>query len=123
MRVNSKTLSWTGADFTADNTTEWYKLTHMKGYSVSVVATGTGAGTCVLQGSDDFGSGESAADESIGVSNPVDITGSSFAVSNTTGSPFMINAPNTFYKWVRVKFTFTSGTGTLVVRIQAKGET
>lgn len=91
------------------------------GYSIQAAITGTITGTMNLQGSDDFGTIQPGGPDNgaPGVTNWSDITGSSTSIAGA-GSAIW-NAEGVFYKWVRVNYVATSGTGTITIRINTKG--
>lgn len=95
-------------------------LEHVNHYSVQMVVTSTLAGTVKLQASMDIGPKlQGGYDTANAVSNWNDITGATSSVSN--GSPVIFNVSNVGYRWVRVVFTFSSGSGTVVMTFGGKG--
>lgn len=99
---------WSSVTLSADRSTKAMPIDNVWGYSVQIVWTGaSAAGTLKLQASNDI------TDDSASVVNWEDIAGSSYTVSGP-GSAFY-NYDGAFYKWFRVVFTFSSGTGTITV--------
>lgn len=98
------------------------KLESIEGYSICAAWSG-GVGTFKLQASNN------AEIDNVGnltvaqMADPnavwVDITGSSVAVSGA-GTQFW-NVADVYYKWVRVVYTRSSGTGTLLMYLNYKG--
>lgn len=89
-------------------------------FSFQTVLTGAPVGTLKLQMSNDVGTITSAADHTgLGVVNWTDITGSSFAVAAAGNWGWDYTVPG--FRWVRLVYTPTSGTGTISVTFQAKG--
>jgi len=83
----------------------------------SIQAVWTGAapvGTLILQTSGDI-----VATQNL-VTNWSDFSGSSVAVSGN--GDVMYNLANAGYRWVRIKYTRTSGTGTINAILSAKGQ-
>lgn len=85
------------------------------GYSIQVVMSGAPVGSLKLQASNDFDAGRPMA----APVNWTDIALTTQAV-NGAGTAFY-NIPDSMYRWVRLVYTFTSGTGSMTARIQTKG--
>lgn len=96
-------------------------LEYQLGCSIQATMTGAPVGTLKLQGSNDFGTIQPAGPDNggAGVVNWTDIADSSGPV--TGAGTFSWNYNGVFYKWIRVVYTFTSGTGTINIRINTKG--
>lgn len=89
-------------------------------YSIQAVFSGAPVGTFKLQVScDDVPVGLNGQDPAINVVNWVDYTGSSAAIA--AAGNFMWIVADCGYKWVRLVYTRTSGTGTLNVEYNGKG--
>lgn len=101
MIVNESIMA--DANMTATSYSTAMCLEKTSGFSIQAVVTGSPVGTLKLQGSNDESS----------PTNYTDIGGSSFAASATT---FIWNVDRPHYKWVRLAFVFTSGSGTLNAR-------
>lgn len=87
-------------------------------YSIQAVYSGTPSGTIKLQASADIVNlGADGSQPTI--SNWTDLSGT-VALSGTAGSSMFTNA-NFGYRWVRLSYTNSSGTGTLNAVINAKG--
>jgi hypothetical protein len=82
--------------------------------SIHAIWTGSPVGTLIVQIS-----GDMVADQSL-VTNWSDFSGSSIAINGA--SDVMYNMPNAGYRWARLKYTKTSGTGTLNAILSAKGQ-
>lgn len=104
--------------------TEKFSVAHMVTGAIHAVWTGGGSptGTFKLQVSND-----EAADGTQGgkpgtgtVTTWTDYSGSSYAI--TTDGDYMWMLANMGFKWVRLVYTRVSGTGGLVVRAHAKGD-
>lgn len=92
---------------------------------VAIVATVSGSaalnGTLKLQACVDHGqSTGQGADTVTGLTNWVDIAGSTSTV--TADGSTLWNLSEMGFKWVRLAYTRTAGTGTLAIRAHAKGE-
>jgi len=85
-------------------------------FSIQAVISGTAVGVLSLQGSNDVGSPFTPF---TGATNWTDITGSN---ANVTGSGSVFwNYQNCGFKWVRMVYTASSGTGTITARYNSKG--
>lgn len=95
-------------------------LEYQYGISIQAVVTNTAAGTLSLQGSNDFGKvPPGGPDIGQGVVNWTDIAGSSAPV--TGAGTVSWNFQGTYYKWIRVIYTASSGTGIMNIRANTKG--
>lgn len=89
-------------------------------FSFQAVLTGAPAGTLKLQMSNDVGTITSAADHTgLGITNWTDVTGSSFTVAAAGNWGWDYTVPG--FRWVRLVWIPTSGTGAISVTFQAKG--
>lgn len=101
-------------------TSSAYWLKEVYGVAIQAVFTGSPVGVISLEGSCDAGS--QLPNEPIlgtGVNNwttiadsPQNVTGAGSVTYNFTG---------VFYKWIRVVYTATSGTGNMTVTVNSKG--
>jgi len=97
---------WSSLTMSGNLTTTPVALDHIYGYSVQVVWTGaTASGAFTIEASDDV------------TSVPANIVnwetvGSSSIAASGPGSAFY-NYNGAFYKWFRLKYAYTSGTGTI----------
>ncbi len=87
-------------------------------YSIQAVYSGTPVGSLKLQASNDIvtlgaGGGQPA------ITNWTDISGSTVGIS--AAGNYLWNVSNFGYRWTRLVYTQTSGTGTLNVVLNAKG--
>lgn len=82
---------------------------------------GTPTGNISVQVSDDMGADSIGTSPlGTGITNWTDVSGSSQPAGGSAGN-FGYNLPNIGYKWARLIYTFTSGTGTLNARAEIKG--
>lgn len=120
MRVtNDGTSIIDGTDMSqASLTSKAFWLGHLEHYAIQVVFTGSPVGTFKLQISND--AGDSRHDGGGSVTNWTDLSSSSVSIS--AAGDLMFVAQSAGYRWVRVVYTKTSGTGTItVVRANGKG--
>ena len=96
----------------ASITSNTIDLDSIFGFAIQAVYTGTAVGTLDVQGSCD-----DVASPSL-VTNWTPVTSS--ASINAPGNT-MVNLTNANYRWLRIVYTKTSGTGTLNVNMQEKG--
>lgn len=98
-------------------------LGHVVNFSIQVVFTGTPVGVFKLQASDDQGQpdgGTGTAGLATGVTNWTDIADSSQSIS--AAGDMTWNYANAGFRFVRVVYTRTSGTGTVTsARCSIKG--
>ncbi len=92
------------------------------GYAVQAIWTGTPNGTMLLQASCDAPARETQTSNGGPdvVTNWSDITGTSITIAGSSGN-FMWNLDGTFYRYFRLKYVNTSGTGSLTVNAVLKG--
>lgn len=111
----------TSGDMSGSLTSIGIDINQMFGYTVQAVWTGSSpTGTFKLQISNDMvndymGSSNPAAN----VTNWTDYSGSSQAITASGDFAWIVSDSN--YKWVRLVYTRTSGTGTLNAILTAKG--
>lgn len=88
--------------------------TNMLGFSIQNVTTGNAVGTISVQGSNDPEPNTSFTNRIVNwttiVTTPVTAPGN-----------VLINVTDCFYRWVRLTYTRTSGTGTLNAILMGKG--
>ena len=109
--VNEKITS--GQSLGANYSTQAILLDQIFGFSFQAILTGFPDGVIKLQGSnDDVRDGSD-------VINWTDIGNSSSII--TAASDVLWNVENCFYKWVRVTWEFSSGSGSLNVTYCGKG--
>jgi hypothetical protein len=82
--------------------------------SVQAVATSTIAGTVKIQFSNDI------VNEQIGPTNWIDIPSATVSLTGTAGA-FGIAKIDSCYKWLRIVFTKSGGTGTVSVNVNTIG--
>lgn len=110
----------TAGDASGNLTSDPVPLEYQYGISIQAVITGTAAGTLNLQGSNDFGNvPPGGPDRGQGVTNWTDIAGSSAPV--TGAGTVTWNFQGVYYKWIRMVYTASSGTGTMSARANTKG--
>lgn len=105
MRIYNQ-LFLTAGDMAGSVTSSAEPLDYIYGFSIQAIYTGSPVGTLTLEASNDN-------------SNWVTVTDSSYSV--TSAGNYMWNFTVSNFKWVRVVYTRTSGTGTLSARIYARG--
>lgn len=90
--------------------------------SIQLVWSGGGSpvGTFTIEVSNDMVNLASGADQAANVVNWSTYTGSAAAI--TTDGDLIYNIANLGYRWLRVKYTRTSGTGTLNAVLVIKSE-
>jgi hypothetical protein len=86
-------------------------LRESTGFSVQLVYTGSPVGTFTLEASND----------KLNATPTTWVTVDNSSTAIAASGNFMINMEKSYFGWVRVKYTFTSGTGTIAVKIIAKG--
>lgn len=105
---NNPALTLTSSStMTADITTGSIDCLNLNTWSMQFVWTGTPVGTVSVQASDDG-------------STWTEVASSSQATSGAAGN-HRVNASGFGGRYIRGKFAFTSGTGTLAVSVTAKG--
>lgn len=127
MRINNENLLLINgvaqpADMSVDITFAPVWLGHICNYSMQFVFTGSPNGTFKLQISDDQGRNTAAlaADQSSGVTNWTDVTGSAQPISAAGNHAYQVE--NAGYAWVRAVYTASSGSGTVTsARCNVKG--
>lgn len=124
MRAGNDTLIAADVDVTGGWTSQAICTEHVLNYSIQITVAGGAAptGTFKLQFSNDLGSPNSAseAEREVAVTHWTDITSATSAI--TTNGDVQFNRSNDGFRWVRVVFTFTSGTGNITyARFQTKG--
>lgn len=80
--------------------------------SIQAIWTGTPTGTIQVQVSDDIVPASQSGDPAANVVNWSNYTGQSSALAGAAGST-LFQLFNAGYSWVRLNYTFTSGTGSL----------
>lgn len=89
------------------------------GFAVQAVTTGTAAGTLKLQCSNDAGvipeAGEHAA---TGIANWEDVADATEAVNGA--DVYTLQSTSQFYRWCRVVYVATSGTGNMTLRVSGR---
>jgi len=106
------------ADMSASFTGEPLKIEEFTLFSIQAAWSGASVdGTLVLQASNDVGG---YGDNTItGVVNWTDIPNTSQAITDASGT-HLWNIIGAGWRWVRVKYARTAGTGTMSARAQAK---
>jgi hypothetical protein len=103
-----------------------FRLENLEGASVqlSVAAAGDIVGTVTIQGSNDGGGPSGATDPYMPsninqptITNWTDIPSMSMTLSALTGSPFLRNLSQLYFKWIRLSYTYGSGTSSTVTAI------
>lgn len=110
---------------TADINSKGIDLNQTPLFSIQASWTGTPTGTIKLQASNDIVQVDPSNSNPVGpdpaglVVNWSDIPSSSQAIAGAAGN-FLWNQADVGYRWVRVVYTFASGTGTLSVTYSGK---
>jgi hypothetical protein len=89
----------------------YLNLQQIDGFSFQAIYTGSPVGTFTLECTND--------DPDSGTTTWVTVDGSSFA--NSGAGSYMWNLINQFYYFVRLRYVFTSGSGTLIVLLGKEG--
>lgn len=121
MRIGNDELNM-DSDLSASQTSEPVWLGHIANFSIQVVFTGTPGGNFKLQMSNDEGNPTAAkeADRDYKIENWTDIADSAFTVS--AAGDVAWNYRDCGFRWVRVVYTQTSGSGTITsIRFNVKG--
>ena len=106
MRESNKSI-WSDGSLGASGESDAFELRHLRGYAVQAVYTGAPVGTLTLQVSNDNSSPTNWTDAS------------SESISAAGSTVFNHQVPQ--YKFIRLKYVRTSGTGTINARVHAKG--
>lgn len=118
MRIENKNIlaDLSGTDLASSITGPALSLEHMGGYSFFVKLTGSPVGSLSLQASNDPAEPNGAAP-----SNWVTLASPAAVAISAAGTTFL-NVPDVFYRWVRLVYTATSGTGAVsVCNVMMKG--
>ncbi len=125
--MSSGTVQIDGYTSSADVISDPISLKHVYGYSVTVSfpTTGTPVGTFTLEACNDIESPNSQPYYSnlsnwVTVANSSTASSAAVAISPSTLSSITWNYSNTMYRFLRVKYTRTSGSITLTERVQIK---
>jgi hypothetical protein len=123
MRINNEDLQPSGAsDMASSFNLKPVWLGHIANYSIQLVFTGSPNGTFKLQVSNDPGhpNAQNKAEQYADVVNWTDVSGSAQPVSAAGDHTWQVE--NSGYAWVRVVWTFSSGSGSLTsARANVKG--
>jgi len=120
MRVQNKSLIDSPVALTTSWQSEPIWLEHIICWSLQLIFTGSPSGTFVIQVSNDPLSYEDVKNGAKTIGNWSDYTGSTSII--TAAGDLFFNIKDAGYKWARVKYVFTAGTGSLTVAtFQVKG--
>jgi hypothetical protein len=109
-----------GTDASVSQQSEAVDLNYRYGVAFQAVFTGSPVGTISLQGSCDYGArNPQQAGGNYQIVNWTDIANSSASV--TGAGTVSWNFQGSFYKWIRVIYTASSGSGTISIRANSKG--
>jgi hypothetical protein len=117
MRINNNDLVLSSTDMSANLQSNPIWLGHIEHFSIQLVFTGTPNGSFKLQASLDDGGIDVSSPS---VTNWTDVANSSQAI--TAAGDHLYTVQNASYKWVRLVWTFSSGSGTITSsRFNVKG--
>lgn len=125
MKTADAVITWTGAatkSMAATITSDPFPMKNMTLMAVAVTVSSSSSpvGTIKLQACCDTGVGIDGSMQGItGLSNWVDITSASQAI--TADGTTLFDLRDVPYRWVRVVYTRSSGSGTMAVHVNAKG--
>lgn len=124
MKSNTITMNISGSGAMTGTTTivsDPVPLEQIYGFAVQAIYTGTPVGTFSLQASSDAPARtpQTSNGGPDTVTNWATIVGSTQAISGAGN--FMWNVSGGFYRYVRLVYTNTSGTGTLTAELSVKG--
>ena len=112
MRIGDGSLVASPISMSTNFNTDPVLLDHIANYSLQIVFTGSPVGRFKLQASNDSGRNRFTQEKDFSsIINWSDITGTSSGV--TTAGNLGWQVENTGYKWFRLVYTRTSGTGSL----------
>jgi hypothetical protein len=118
-------VTWSGVasvSMGATATSDAIRIENIGAYALQMVWSGGGApnGTFKLQGSNDLGPQPPTSTSTVqSVANWTDLANSSQTIS--ADGDHMWNVSQAGYRWVRVVYTRSSGTGTMAGRFNGKG--
>lgn len=112
--TNGIAIDGYNASVTFNTTPQW--LGHVYGFYVSVVFGGTVSGSVKAQACNDRERVQGVPDSNL--VNWVDIT--SATANFSAGSPIGLNLSNVMFRWTRLVFTISSGSGVFTSTIQIK---
>jgi hypothetical protein len=121
MRIGNDSLN-IGTNLAVNQTSDPVYLGHIANYSIQLVFTGTPGGNFKLQCSNDMGnpSASKESDRDFQIENWTDVADSAQTISAAGNHTWDVQ--NAGYRWVRVVWTQTSGSGTLTsARFNVKG--
>lgn len=122
MRIANDELNLSGTAMAVGITSDPIWLGHIANYSLQIFFTGAPVGSFKLQLSDDLGYPNAAEEPNrdYGISHWTDITPSNQAILAAGDHGY--NVTNAGYRWVRLVWTPTSGSGTITsARMNVKG--
>lgn len=125
MRTANCPLTVAGAatgNLNASFNSDPFRVENMTWAAIQAVVSGSAAlnGTLKIQASCDLGVDTNAGPAGIaGISNWVDITGTTQAIAADGAN--MFNLQDMGFRWFRLVYTRTAGTGTLSIIVNAKG--
>lgn len=119
MKFDQVTMMAAGDMSQASLTTIGLDIQQLYSYAIGAVFSGTMAGSFILQVSSDLVLMAPGSDPAANVVNWYDYTSSSQTIS--AGGNFLWNVTPAGYRWVRLKYTRSSGSGSLSVYFDGKG--
>jgi hypothetical protein len=114
---NDEILASTAISSTTTYTSDAVELTHIAGYAISLLLTGTATGTAKLQAAMTQLTPASAD----WIDLPNSGATANIAVDAGAATKHLWNVSDAFYKWVRVSYTNATNSGTLAIRANLKG--
>lgn len=119
MRLSQEIILSAGDMSQATLTSDGLDLQQVPLASIHAVFTGSPVGTLTLEVSNDKVAAVNGSNQATNVTTWTTYTGSSQSIS--ASGDFLYNLLSTGYRWIRLKYTRTSGTGSLTVTSVTKG--
>ena len=122
MKSNTIQMVLSSSSLAGNITSNPIPLDQIYGFAIQAVWTGVPTGTLKLQASSDSPSRQTQT--SLGgpdvITNWTDVANSSVALTGSSGN-YMWNFTSCMFRYVRLVYTSTSGTGSITAEISAKG--
>jgi hypothetical protein len=121
MRNSNDQLFPTAGDMSlASVTSETINLENILFLAIQAIWSGTPTGTIKLQASCDVGRENTGNLDGVGVSNWTDVPSATLSPAGSASSGF-IELKESGFKWARLVYTRSGGSGSLTARFNAKG--